>query len=62
DVDLLARLRDYLAQQNMAAIDLYASVRPALRSYFSETELATLDQAVGQLAFAQALEQLRRVP
>ncbi len=55
DPRALAALRGALARHDLAALEIFTGLRPALAAVLGEAELPTLDQAVQDLRFQAAL-------
>ena len=58
DEAALARLRQALQAQDLAALDLFEQLAPALRAALAEPRFTALREAVGRLDFATAAAQL----
>lgn len=58
DPERLAALTKALRQQQLQAMDLFAALEPELVPLLSPEQHQTLDQAIQDLRFGQALEQL----
>ena len=62
DRDQLGRLRDALARNDLAALDLFRDLQPALASSLGEGDARALEEAIHALRFDEALNRLPRGP
>ena len=58
DPEQLARLRAALVRSDLAAIEIFQELKPALAAFLDEAALATLDEAIHALRFEAALAQV----
>jgi HPt (histidine-containing phosphotransfer) domain-containing protein len=59
DVAAIHRLTDLLIQQDLAALDAFRELAPALRARLASAQLTELTAAIEQLEFARATQLLR---